>query len=127
MSNKNKEVDGEEEDVGATQASIEDNSPIKEYEKGCEYYREDDPKDTGLPYEKNSEEESSSRHKGESLLSDSSDSDDNDDDDDKTGAKDNTCYSNGDGANSGDGGGDSTGAGGGSVEWLRFLSSSTLL
>ena len=66
------------------------------------------------------------RHKGESLLSDFSDSDDNNDDDDKNGAKDNTFYGDGNGADSGDGGGGSTGAGGGSVEWMCFLSPSAL-
>ena len=81
-----------------------------------------------LSYAKNTEEEASSRHKGESLLSDSSDSDDNDDDDDETGAKDNTCYgdTDGDGANASNGGGDSTGAGEGSAEWMQFLSPSAL-
>ena len=63
---------------------------------------------------KNTKEEASLRHEGE--LS-SSDSDESDDDDNKTGAKDNTCYGNGDG----NGGGYSTGARGGSAEWMRFL------
>ena len=61
---------------------------------------------------KNTKEEASLRHEGESSSSDSLDSDDNDDNDDKTGAKANTCYGFGDSANAGDGGGDSTGAGG---------------
>ena len=61
------------------------------------------------------------RHKGESSSSDSSDSDDNDDGGDETGAKDNTCYSDSNGAV--DGGGDrNTGAIGASAEWIPFLS-----
>ena len=61
--NEDKESEGEEEDFGATQASKEDNSPIDEYEEGCDYDQEDDRKDTGLSDEKNAEEEASSRHK----------------------------------------------------------------
>ena len=79
-----------------------------------------------LSYTKNTEEEASSRHEGESSPSDSSDSDNNDDDDDKTGAKDNTCYGDDDGVDAGNDRGDSTGAGGGSAEWMRFLSPSAL-
>ena len=55
-------------------------------------------------------------------MSDSSDYDDNGDDDDNTDAKDNTCYS----GSAGNGGGNSTGTGGGSAEWMRFLSPSAL-
>ena len=83
----------------------------------------------GLSDEKNTEEEASSRHEGESSSLDSSDSDDNDDDNEDTGAKDNTCYGDGGGANAGNGngGGDrNTGTGGVSVEWMRFLSPSAL-
>ena len=61
------------------------------------------------------------------LSSDSPDSDGNNNDDDKNGAKDNNCYSDGDGANISDGGDDSIGARGGSVEWMRFLNPSALL
>ena len=125
--NEDEEAEGEEEDVGATLASTEDNSPIDKYEEGCEFDWEDDREVTGLSDEKNTEEEASSRHEVESLSWDSSgssDSDDNDDDDDNTGAEYNTCYGNCDG--DGDGGGDSTGAGGGSEEWMRFLSPSAL-
>ena len=50
-------------------------------------------------------------------------SDDNDEDDDGTGSEDNNCDGNG----NCDGRGDrNTGAGGGSVEWMRFLSPSAL-
>ena len=66
MSNKDKEDDGEEEDVGATQASIEDNSPIDKYEKGHKYNREGDREDTILSDEKHTEEETSSRQEGKS-------------------------------------------------------------
>ena len=71
--------------------------------------------------QKNTKEEASSRHKRELSLSDLSDSDDNDDDDAETGAKDNTCYGDGNGADASNGKGDSTGAGGGSAEWMQFL------
>ena len=37
--NQYKEAEGKEEEVGATQVSIEDNSPINEYEVFCEYNR----------------------------------------------------------------------------------------
>ena len=123
------EAEGEKDDVGATQASTEDNSYIEEYEEGREFDWEDDREDTVLSYAKNTKEEASSMHEGESLSSDSSDSsdsDDNDDDDYNTGAKDNTCYGSGEGTGAGDGGCDSTGAGGGSMEWMRFLSPSAL-
>ena len=106
--NEDEEAEGEEEDVGSTQASREDNSPIDEYKEGHEFDWEDDREDNLLSYAKNTEEEASLRHKGESPSSDSSDSEDNDDDDDNTGAKYNTCYDDGNGAV--DGGGDSTGA-----------------
>ena len=72
--NKDEEAEGEEEDIGAAQASTEYNSPIDEYEKDCEYNQEDDHKYTRLLNEKNTKEEASSRHKGESS-SDSLDSD----------------------------------------------------
>ena len=50
-------------------------------------------------------------------------SDDNDDDDEETSAKDNTCYGDG----NGDGGVDSnTGIGGGSAEYMGFLSPNAL-
>ena len=117
--NEDKEAEGEEEDVGTTQASTEDNSPIEKYEEGREYNLEDERKDTGLSDEKNTEEEASLRHKGEFLSSDLLDYDDNDDDDDETSAEDNNWYGNSDGANAGagNGGGDrNTGAGGGSME-----------
>ena len=77
-----------------------------------------------LSYEKNTEEEASSRYEGESSSSDSSDSDDNNDDDDETGAEYNTCY--GDSDSAGDRRGDSTSAGGGSMKWIRFLSPGAL-
>ena len=64
--------------------------PIDKYEERREYDREDDCKDTGLSDEKNTEEEASSRHEGESSSLDSSDSDVNDDDNEDTGANDNT-------------------------------------
>ena len=74
-----------------------------------------------LLYAKNTKEEASSRHEGESSSSDSSDSNDNNGDDDETGTKCNTCYGASDGSDAGDGGGGSTGAGGGSAEWMQFL------
>ena len=52
MSNEDEEADGKEEYVGATQASIKDNSPIDEYEEVCEYDREDEREDTRLSDEK---------------------------------------------------------------------------
>ena len=101
-SNKDEEYEGEEEDVRATQNSIEDNSPISEYEEGCEFYQEDNRKDTVLSDAKNAEEEASSRHKGESSSSYSLErSDDNDEDDEGTVSKYKNCYGNG----NGDGGG----------------------
>ena len=71
------------------------------------------------PIKKNTEEEASLRHEGESSFSYSSErSNDNDEDDDGTGAKDKNCYR--------DGGGDrNTGARGGSAEWMGFLRPST--
>ena len=74
--------------------------------------------------QKNTKEEASVRHKGELLSLDLSDSDDNDDDDDETGAKDNTCYGNGNSA--GYVRGVSTGAGEGSTKCIWFLSLSVL-
>ena len=50
--NEDEEAEGKEEDVGATQASTEDKSLIKEYEEGREFDWEDDRKDTGLWDEK---------------------------------------------------------------------------
>ena len=47
-SNEDEEAEGEEEYVGATQASTEDNSPIDEYEEGCEYGQEYNCEDTRL-------------------------------------------------------------------------------
>ena len=80
--NKDEEAESKEEDVGATEASTEDSSPIDKYEEVFEYDRKDDRKYTVLSDAKNTKEEASSRHKGESLLLDSSDrSDDNNDDD----------------------------------------------
>ena len=90
MRNEDEEAEDEEEDFGATQASTEYNSPIDEYEEGCEYDREDDREDTRLSDEKNTKEEALSRHEGQLSLSDFSDSDNNDDYDDKTGAENNT-------------------------------------
>ena len=55
-----------------------------------------------LSYAKNTEEEASSRYEGESSSLDLSDSDDKDDGDDETGAKDNTCYGDGDGVDARD-------------------------
>ena len=55
-SNKDEEAKGKEEDVGATQALIEDNSPINENEEDREFYWEDGRKDTVLSYAKNTEE-----------------------------------------------------------------------
>ena len=124
--NEDEESDCKEENLGAIQSSTEDNYPIDEYKKGRDFDWEEDRKDTVLLYTKNTEKEASLRYEGESSSSDSSDSDDNDDDDDKTSAKDNTCYGDGVGAGAGDGGGDSTITGGGSVEWMRFLSPSAL-
>ena len=89
--NEDEEAEGEEEDVGATQASKEDNTPIDKYDGGREFEWEEDREDTVLSDEKKTKIEASSRHEGESLLSDSSDYDDNDDDDDENGAKYNTC------------------------------------
>ena len=87
-SNEDEEAEVEEEDVGATQSSTEDNSPIEEYEEGCEYDREYDREDTVLLDATNTKEEASSRHEGESPSSDLSErSDENDDDDDGIGAK----------------------------------------
>ena len=106
----------------ATQVSTEDNSPIDKYEEGCEYDREDDRKDIMLFNEKNTEEEVSSRHKGESSSSDSSERSDNSNtDDDINGAKENNCYGDGNG-----GGDRDTGARGGSAEWLGSLGPSAL-
>ena len=76
---------------------------------------------------KNTEDEASSRHEGESSLSDLSERYDDNDDDDDDGivAKDNNCYEDGD--STGGGGVDkSTGARGGSAEWMGFLSLSAL-
>ena len=86
-SNKYEEAEGKEEDVGATQDSTEDNYPIGKYEEGRGYYQGNDRKDTVVLDTKNTNEEASLRHEGESSLSDSSErSDNNDDDDDVTGA-----------------------------------------
>ena len=52
-SNKDEEAEGKKEDVGATQASTEDKSPIVEYEESREYEREDNRKDTMLSNAKN--------------------------------------------------------------------------
>ena len=62
LRNKDEEAKVEEEDVGATQASTEDNSPIDEYEEGCEFNWEDNREDTMLLYAKNTKEEASSMH-----------------------------------------------------------------
>ena len=88
--NKDKESEDEEEDVRATQSSTENNSPIEKYEEGRQFDWDEHREDTGLSDEKNTEEEASLRHKGESPSLDLSDSEDNDDDDDKTGDEDNT-------------------------------------
>ena len=50
--NEDEEAEGEEEDVGATKASSEDNSHINEYVEGKEFDWEDDREDTGLSDEK---------------------------------------------------------------------------
>ena len=89
-SNKDEESEVKEEDVGATQASTEYNSPIDEYEEGREYNQEDSRKDTVLSNAKNTEEEASLRHKGESSSLDLSErSDDSNEDDDRNNPKDN--------------------------------------
>ena len=46
--NEDEEAEGKEGDVGATQASIENDPPIDKYEEGPEYDWEDNRKDTGL-------------------------------------------------------------------------------
>ena len=46
--NEDEESEGEEKDVGATQASTEDNSPIDKYKEGRELDWKDDCKDTVL-------------------------------------------------------------------------------
>ena len=58
-SNEEEGAEGKEEDVGVAQSSTEDNSPIDEEYKDCEYDQEDDRKDTVLSDSKNTEEESS--------------------------------------------------------------------
>ena len=71
---------------------------------------------------KNTEEEASLRHEGESLLSDSLErSDNNDEDDDRNGAEGNNCYGDGNGR-----GGRNTNTGGGFAEWLGLLIPSAL-
>ena len=72
---------------------------------------------------KNTEDEASSRHEGESSLSDLSEryDDNDDDDDDGTGDEDNNCYNDGN-----DGGDRNTGTGGGSTECMGYLSPSAL-
>ena len=52
LSNKYKEAEIKEEDVGATQDSTEENSPIDKYEECCEYDQEDNRIDTRLSDEK---------------------------------------------------------------------------
>ena len=56
-SNEYNEAEGEEEDVGATQYSADDNSQVDEYGEGCEYNQEDNRKDIVLYNIKNIEEE----------------------------------------------------------------------
>ena len=59
-SNEDEEAEGEEEEVGATQATIEENSPINKYEEGREYDKEDDREDTVLSDAK--------KHRGRSFI-----------------------------------------------------------
>ena len=116
-SNKDKEDEDEEKDVGAPLASTENGSPGDKDDEG----REDDQRQNGI-YERedtllynaeDNEEEASLGHKG---ADSSKRSEDKDEDDDVTSDKDINCDGNSDG-----GGDRNNGTGGGSAEWLRFL------